>query len=381
MKKEIIFLGKLPPPYIGPAVATQIILKSKLKEEFELIHLDLSDHRDIDTLGNFDFTNFYLAFKQYFNLIRLILKHKPYLVYIPVGQTTVSYIRDSIFILLARLFRRKVVCHLRGGNFKNWYDSANPLVRWWVRFVHRKISAQIVLGNNLRHLFNWLIPDERIFVVPNGGNYKFPKIKKNHGDNIHVLFLGNFIGTKGILDVLEAGLIINESLGRRNVRFIFAGSWWDMKTRQEFEKILEEHPGLPVEVKGPVMGKDKLKLLASVDIFVFPTFYPHEGHPWVIVEAMAAGLPIISTDRGAIVESVVDGKNGFIVEPNRPDQIAEKIKFLIEEPGIRKSMGQESRNHYIAHFTQDKMIDNLRICFNQSIQNNGEKNENGNEKF
>ena len=142
-RKKIIFFGKLPPPYIGPAVATRIILNSKLKDEFELIHLDLSDHRGINTLGNFDFTNFYLAFKQYFNLIRLILKHKPYLVYIPAGQTTVGYIRDSVFILLARLFRRKVICHLRGGNFKNWYDSANSFVKWWVRYVHRKIIEQI----------------------------------------------------------------------------------------------------------------------------------------------------------------------------------------------------------------------------------------------
>ena len=43
-RKKIIFFGKLPPPYIGPAVATRLILNSKLKDEFELIHLDLSDH-------------------------------------------------------------------------------------------------------------------------------------------------------------------------------------------------------------------------------------------------------------------------------------------------------------------------------------------------
>jgi glycosyltransferase involved in cell wall biosynthesis len=362
-RKKIIFFGKLPPPFIGPAVATRILLNSKLKDVFDLVHLDISDHRDINTLGKMDFTNFYLAFKQYARLIRLLLKHKPDLVYIPVGQTTVSYIRDSIFILLARLFRRKVVCHLRGGNFKNWYDTANPLVRWWVRFVHRKISAQIVLGNNLRHLFNWLIPHERIFVVPNGGNYKFPKIQKNNSDNIHILFLGNFKGSKGVLDVLGAALIINESKWRRNVRFIFAGSWRDLKTRLDFEKIVTEHPGLPVEVKGPVEGENKLKLLASADIFLFPTYYPNEGHPWVVVEAMAAGLPVISTDRGAIIESVRDGKNGFIVEPKNPHQVAEKIEFLIENPETRRQMGRESKKIYLENYTEDIMVERLQAVF------------------
>jgi glycosyltransferase involved in cell wall biosynthesis len=361
-KKKIIFFGKLPPPFIGPAVATRILLNSKLKDVFDLIHLDLSDHRDINTLGKLDFTNFYLTFKQYSRLLWLLVKHKPDLVYIPVGQTTVSYIRDSIFILLVRLFRRKVVCHLRGGNFKNWYNSARRLVKWWVRYVHRKVSAQIVLGNNLRHLFNWIIPDERIFVVPNGGNYKFPPVKKNE-NNIHVLFLSNLLRTKGVLEVLRAAVIINESEKIKNIKFLFAGNWQDNETRKDFEEILAKYPHLPVEVIGSIQGEEKLWLLASADIFVFPTFYPHEGHPWVIVEAMAAGLPIISTDHGAIVESVVDGKNGFIVEARNPHQVADKIEFLVENPKTREQMGMESKKRYIENFTEKRMVKRLGDIF------------------
>ncbi len=370
-KRKIIFFGKLPPPFIGPAVATQILLNSKLRDYFELIHLDLSDHRDINTLGKLDFTNFYLAFKQYFNLIRLILKHKPHLVYIPVGQNTVSYIRDSICILLVRLFRSKVVCHLRGGNFKNWYDSAHSLVKWWVRYVHQKVSAQIVLGRNLRQLFNWLIPDEKIYVVPNGGNYNFPPVTKDE-NSIRVLFLGNFIGTKGVLDVLKASIMIHENQEIKNtdIKFLFAGNWRDTKTRVEFEKILEEKPLLPVEMLGPVKGNDKLKLLASSDIFVFPTYYPNEGHPWVIVEAMAAGLPIISTDHGAIIESVRDCKNGFIVEAKNPHQVAKKIEFLIENPKTRKQMGRESKKIYLENFTEDIMVERLQAVF-EKVLNGG----------
>jgi glycosyltransferase involved in cell wall biosynthesis len=362
-KKKIIFFGKLPPPYIGPALATRILLNSRLNDVFELIHMDMSDHRDINTLGKLDITNFYLAFKQYFTLTRLLVKHKPGLVYIPVGQTTVGYVRDSIFILLARSFGRKVVCHLRGGNFKNWYDSASSPIKWWVRWVHKKVSAQIVLGGNLRHLFNWLIPDENIFVIPNGGNYTFPEVNKKQDDGIRVLFLGNFIGSKGVLDVLKAGLIMNESKEKRKVRFVFAGSWRDPGTRREFERIMKEHPELPVDVVGPVKGEDKFNVLAAADIFVFPTYYPNEGHPWVIVEAMAAGLPVIATDHGAVIESVKDGRNGFIVEPRNPRQVAEKIEFLIDNPEKREQMGRESKNMYRENFTEDIMIERMQAVF------------------
>ena len=125
-KPRILVLGKLPPPYIGPSVATRLILNSKLKEEFDLIHLDSSDHRDINTLGALDFQNFYLAFKHYFLLIWAITSYQPDLVYMPIGQTTLGYARDAGFILISKLLRRKVLSHLRGANFRNWYVQRLP---------------------------------------------------------------------------------------------------------------------------------------------------------------------------------------------------------------------------------------------------------------
>ena len=115
--QQIIFLGKLPPPYIGPSVACEIIINSKLKDEFHLIHLDTSDHRDINTLGKIDVGNIYYALKQYAMLIKYLFKYREAIVYVPAGQTTVGYIRDAVFIVIAKLFNRKVVTHLRGGNF------------------------------------------------------------------------------------------------------------------------------------------------------------------------------------------------------------------------------------------------------------------------
>jgi glycosyltransferase involved in cell wall biosynthesis len=89
-----------------------------------------------------------------------------------------------------------------------------------------------------------------------------------------------------------------------------------------------------------------------------------EGHPWVLVEAMAAGLPIISTDQGAITESVIDGVNGFIVDSNNPLQIAEKLEYLMDHPEIREKMGKESRRLYEENFTEEKMIEKLKDVFN-----------------
>lgn len=359
-KYKVLFLGKLPPPYIGPAVACKILLNSKLKNEFRLIHLDLSDHRHINTLAKFDFINIWLAVKQYVLMVWLIIRHRPHIVYVPAGHTTVGYIRDAGYIIIAKIFRRKVLTHLRGGYFKNWYNESGPALKWFIRNVHKKVNGQIVLGNNLRSLYNWLLPEENIYVIPNGGNYKVNHSERTH-EKITVLFLGNFIKTKGVLEVLYSAPEVCSRF--TNVQYVFAGEWRDDETQKAFTGFIEKYPNLPVINAGPVNDEQKFKLLNDADIFVFPTYYRNEGHPWVIVEAMAAGLPVISTDHAAISESIVNGVNGYLVEKKNVEQVAEKIKLLVGDKALRQKMGAESRKLYIENFTEDKMIERMGKVF------------------
>lgn len=359
-KQQIIFLGKLPPPYIGPSVACEIIINSKLKDEFQLIHLDTSDHRDINTLGKIDFGNIYYALKQYTMLLRYLLKYRDAIVYVPAGQTTVGYIRDAVFIVIAKMFGRKVITHLRGGNFLNWYNTAPGYAKWIVRRVHPRVDAQIILGNNLKRLFNWILPENKLHVIPNGGNYDVPPLQRN-AEKIKILYLGNFIGTKGVLESLHAIEYLSD-YGNK-IEFVFAGEWRDEPTKTAFLQFQKNNPHLPVTLAGPVSGKAKFELLASCDIFVFPTYYPNEGHPWVIVEAMSASLPVISTDHAAISESVIEGLNGFLVQKRNAKEVADKIRYLLEHPETREQMGKESRKLYLEKFTKDIMIQKMGDVF------------------
>jgi len=230
-----------------------------------------------------------------------------------------------------------------------------------VRLVHSLVDGQIVLGESLRILFREILPDEKIFVVPNGANYFFDFSRKNHNNSkIRILFFSNLSKKKGLFDILNA--IPEVVKFDKSTEFIFSGSWRDKVTKKEFINYKNANPFLPIIFAGPKYGREKLDLLSSADIFVFPPT-SSEGHPWVIIEAMAAGLPIITTDQGAITESVKDGVNGFIVEKRNPHQIAEKIKFLIDHPDIRKRMGEESRRLYLENFTEEKMIERLSHVF------------------
>lgn len=364
-KPIVLVFGKLPPPYIGPSVATQILLRSKLREEFDIVHFDLSDHRNYKTLGKIDLMNFWIAFRQYFLLPWYLARYRPDLVYMPFGQTTVSYYRDSVFLLLIKLFRKKVVCHLRGGNFDNWYRGASAFTRWYVRRIHSLVDAQIILGENLRHLFNWLMPDSRIFVVPNGGNFPIPEVRK--GDGVfRALFLGNLLESKGVVDFLKASEIIALS-GYRDTEFVLAGENREARTVEFIDRFIREHPDVRVRMPGPLTGEDKFRLLAECDVLVFPTYYVNEGHPWVIVESMAAGLPVISTDHAAIPETVSDGENGFLVPKKDPEAIAEKVIRLIEDPELRERMGKRSREIYREKFTEEIMVEKMSSVFHKVL--------------
>ena len=92
-----------------------------------------------------------------------------------------------------------------------------------------------------------------------------------------------------------------------------------------------------------------------------------EGHPWVIVEAMASGLPIITTDQGCIKESVIHGENGFIIPKRDSDSIAEKIIYLIENTESRERMGQKSCQLYEANLTEEHFVSRMIEAINLTL--------------
>jgi glycosyltransferase involved in cell wall biosynthesis len=257
-----------------------------------------------------------------------------------------------------------VVCHLRGGNFHNWLQTVSSATRLYVRFVHGLVDGQIVLGHNLRSLFADVLPPQRIHVVPNGKDVAYgprPGGTGNTTGRVRLLFLGNMIRTKGAIDVLHAVPLVAQRCPE--AEFLFAGAWEDPALKLEIETFLRDHPQLPVRWLGPLKGQEKQVALTSADIFLFPTYYPPEGHPWVIIEAMAAGMPVISTDQGAILESVEDGINGFIVGKQNPGEIADRAINLIQDTGRRQTMGRESRRLYEERFTEERMVANLAAAF------------------
>jgi glycosyltransferase involved in cell wall biosynthesis len=365
-KNKILIIAPTPPPYHGVSVATEMLLKSDLSEMYNLLHIDIADRRGIEFVDEPDIQDVFLFFKQFVRAFTILWLELPQITYLAVSQRIVGFIRDSFFILLANLFNCKVVIHLHGGNFQSLYLESNILLRHYIKYVMRRVSHAIVLGNSLIGNFKNLIPTENIKVIPNG-IYFINDIQtdsrqlKSDRRNFRILYLGTLNILKGISVLVRSIPILREH--HNKFELVLAGDWWNKEDEREIKEFIDEY-NLSEFVKftGQVVGFKKYLLYKSADVFVFPGIQ-QEGQPLVVLEAMAAGLPIIYTNRGCLRETVINGVNGLEIVANDPNDLAEKILWIINHAKERNKMGLKSKERYEALYTSHKQIKNMKDFF------------------
>ncbi|MBC7623942.1 MAG: glycosyltransferase [Aeromicrobium sp.] len=112
--------------------------------------------------------------------------------------------------------------------------------------------------------------------------------------------------------------------------------------------------------------------LSTLDIFALPS-YGDEGVPQGIMQAMACGLPVVSTLVGAIAEAVQDGSTGLLVKPKCASALAEALEKLMADEALRKQMGQAGRDFAVTSFGIDVMLDRMTEVFHRAIDTGGER--------
>jgi glycosyltransferase involved in cell wall biosynthesis len=148
------------------------------------------------------------------------------------------------------------------------------------------------------------------------------------GDEPLLLFVGRMVGEKDLQDLADASVILR-SQGCK-FRLAFAGDG-------PFRAVMEKQ--LPQDYFGGfIEGRPLAELFASSDLFVFPSTTETFGN--VILEAFASGLPVVGVKKGGVADLVVDGQNGFLARPNDPADFAEKIKTVLDNPGLHRRLAE-----------------------------------------
>lgn len=269
-----------------------------------------------------------------------------------------SFWRKSLFIVLAFTARRPVIVHLHGSEFEQFYtNECGPLRRRYISWILNRTSRVVVLSSQWAAFVRKIAPRANVVRIFNPIGLRLSDTAKRVQKDPHgVLFLGRFGRRKGILDLLQAMTIVTRSVP--NVRLRCGG---DGDIAGVERRIAELGLNDCVEVLGWVSGERKQQELARASVYVLPSYA--EGLPMGILEAMAAGLPIVSTTIGGIPDAVDEGVEGFLIRPGDVDALAERIVRLLQDPALRAQMALAARETAVARFDADQVISQLEDLY------------------
>lgn len=265
-----------------------------------------------------------------------------------------SFFRKFIISYVLKFLRSAVIIHLHGSEFKDFYRSS--VFKGCIRNLFQKVDRVVVLSESWRDFVESISPKANVTVV---NNYVAEISKENieREPDFIFLFLGAIGKRKGIFDLLLAF----ENLYKRNknIRLYIAGN--------DDENVL---PGKIKSLKssgkirffGWINYKEKTRLLNMSDCLILPSY--NEGLPMVILEAMSANVPVISTYVGGIPEVIKHGENGFLLKPGNIEDI-ELMMEKIQSESLLNEFSEKSYKLYRKKYTPEVILPKLKQIYKE----------------
>jgi glycosyltransferase involved in cell wall biosynthesis len=349
MNNKILIIGQLPPPYHGSNVMAKVMLSTLKANKYQVHFIDKSFAKSIETIGKPSVKKILRVPVLAIGVLIASLFSRPSMCiyFIAVGKS--AFFVDAFLLFLLRLCRLPYILRFGGKGYRE-LQNEGFIWHFLVSFTLSNALGGIVLGETMKWDVNTFIQDERLIYVPNGIADHPIAPMRTHNSNIQILYLSNLTPAKGPLEVLKAAKIAIQK--QQNLHFILAGAGKSQFFTNKIKSFIADN-GLDeyVSMPGGVYGEEKEKIFATSDIFVFPSYFGYEVFGTVNVEAMSWSLPVISSNEGAIPEIVQNGVTGFIVDPKNPEEIADKILTLANNPDLRSEMGLKGRENYKSKYT------------------------------
>lgn len=272
---------------------------------------------------------------QFVKIIKYILLHDELEILHIHSASKGSFVRKGLVLVLAKVFNKKVVLHIHGGGFMDFYASskyAKPLIRW----VLAKADILICLSEEWKQKFEKEAFNSLV-VRLNNPVQEFPFPDRNYDQSVlKLLFLGRISTEKGLFDLLD--YLKSNTHFRKGLITLTIGGMGDF---EQLNALLddEQFHGR-VFYKGWLDEIGKQEQLLENDIFILPSYY--EGLPISILEAMSAKMPIIATNIGGIPSVVKSGLNGWLFHPGSFKSLDPVFDELILNKSLVREYGEQS---------------------------------------
>ncbi|MBA2613506.1 MAG: glycosyltransferase family 4 protein [Bacteroidetes bacterium] len=298
--------------------------------------------------------------KDNYNFIKVLIKEDVSVIQIALPFTSTAIIRDGLFILIGKLFAKKVVVFFRG-----WIDDYVYSLSGLRLIIIKKIlfSANAIIElseSNKKHLQN-LGYSKKIYLETTLVNKELIEDfdfneglqKRVNSSKKTILFLSRIEKEKGIYQLLDSFKIIKKQFPEFDL--VYAG---DGKEEVNLAKKIKDENITGVSLKGFVSGDEKKQIFKNANIFVFLS--EHEGMPNAVLEAMAFGLPVITTNVGGIASVFKNEINGCLVNTVNPEDIAKNIGNIIFDTERYKEISEinykVARNNFWSDVVAKRMV-------------------------
>ncbi|ESQ16722.1 MAG TPA: glycosyltransferase family 1 protein [Chromatiaceae bacterium] len=385
---RVLMIGPLPPPVGGIATVLANLVAAFADSAVEpAIDLRVLNNIKTTRVGRSIWQGLSAQLKLVLQLALQCIRWRPQVVHIHTCSW-LSFWRNAVDVVLARLLCLPVVLHIHGGQFGRFLNSLPVVPAWLARVVFGLCARIVVLGDGWKQLLDAWTDPSKVIVVPNGVLVQtpiqapaeapaqvvseFPAQRLNQCDPepsshkpFSILCLASYETGKGLSDLIRAvARLTRQCSTERPVQLALFG----IETESGQRKMLLEladRLGISdrVEVPGPVMGADKERRLRNADCFCLPSY--NEGLPMSMLEAMALGLPVVVTCVGAIPEVVEDGQQGLLYAPGDIDTLTLHLQQLIDHPAWARALGRAGRDRLISSYSLDRSVSLLRDLYGE----------------
>ena len=242
---------------------------------------------------------------------------------------------------------KKTIYRIGGWSFNDPRPRWQNFIFLWLEKFSAPLKDKIIVNSQKGYdeaLQYKICPKEKLALIYNGidlSNIMRSRYirygEKNGGNGIVIGCIANFYPTKGLQYLIEAANLLKFEIRNSKFEIHIVG---DGQQRPLLESLIKKYQ-LKDQVLLAGQQKDPWQYFAEnggIDLFVIPSL--KEGMPYVLLEAMALGLPIIATTAGGIPEIISDKENGFLVPPQNPQALAEAIEYLMNNPELRNKLSK-----------------------------------------
>lgn len=328
---------------------TQTLIDSLVGSGYQVSIVDRRFSRSLEDVGRFDFRKVASAFKLVGRLIVALIRSRPQTVVFFSTNRAISFLVDAVMLLCLRISRIPVVLYIHTSGYGD-LASRGFLWRCLVQFHLRSGQLSVCLSPLLASEISTLIPGLPVEVIPNTVAEDLDRAAPQSVSSSsarRVLFLSNLIPEKGAHVFVQLAESLSEETA---AQFLLCGPSIDKEYSNELSKRASE-TSANLRIYGAVAGAEKLDILRSADVMVFPSTYQFEAQPLSVLEAFACGTAVIAFDVGGMAD-LVDSKVGVLLRQGDIAGLIDAVRGLLEDVTELEARQRRARRRYELRYSR-----------------------------